>query len=111
MFEYSLNDPDNVPWSTPYRVAPELLLRKLLALPSRPAVVMLHHYRRGRAGAGQGRAAAGTRGMPTRAAATPPHAHARGLRRRRALPPRPLPQLVALRGRLAPGRLVPAAAD
>eukprot|EP00887_Chlorella_sp_A99_P000047 scaffold16.g47.t1 len=39
-----LNDPHGHPLHTPPRYAPEALLRKLLRLPGRPAVLMLHYY-------------------------------------------------------------------
>ena len=42
--EFTYNEPADVLFNTPQRKGFEQLLRKLLQLPSQPAVVMLHHY-------------------------------------------------------------------
>eukprot|EP00887_Chlorella_sp_A99_P007655 scaffold20.g7655.t1 len=42
--EYSINDIAGLGFDNEQRRAYELLLRKLLAMPSRPAVLMLHHW-------------------------------------------------------------------
>lgn len=42
--EFAINDKVDVPLNSPQRKAYEQLIRRLLALPGRPAVVLLHHY-------------------------------------------------------------------
>lgn len=44
MLEFSANDKRDAPFSDPERKGYEQLARKLLRLPSRPALVQLHHY-------------------------------------------------------------------
>lgn len=46
MLEFSLNDAEDAPFASPWRAAYERLLRTLLALPLRPALLQLHHFRR-----------------------------------------------------------------
>ncbi|KAL4423959.1 hypothetical protein ABPG75_001260 [Micractinium tetrahymenae] len=42
--EFAINDKADVPFASPHRKAYEQLIRRLLALPGQPAVVLLHHY-------------------------------------------------------------------
>lgn len=42
--EFAINDKADVPLNSPQRKAYEQLIRRLLALPGQPAVVLLHHY-------------------------------------------------------------------
>ncbi len=42
--EFAINDKADAPWASPQRKAYEQLIRRLLALPGRPAVLLLHHY-------------------------------------------------------------------
>ena len=52
VLEFTYNENPAAGYSGPPRRAFEQLRRRLLALPGPPALVMLHHYRWGRWGAG-----------------------------------------------------------
>ncbi|KAL4448549.1 hypothetical protein ABPG75_005768 [Micractinium tetrahymenae] len=45
VLEFSLNDAEDAPFDSPWRAAYEQLARTLLALPSCPALLQLHHFR------------------------------------------------------------------
>jgi len=44
ILEFAVNDKADAEFNSPPRRAYEQLVRKLLQLPSKPAVVLLHHY-------------------------------------------------------------------
>lgn len=44
VLEFTANEPSSEPVASPPRRGYERLIRKLLRLPGRPAVLLLHHY-------------------------------------------------------------------
>jgi hypothetical protein len=42
--EFTVNEKSNAPYTSPERRSYEQLIRRLLKLPGRPAIMLLHHY-------------------------------------------------------------------